>query len=149
MYKKTNKTAVNTQQIHWTINAASVEFGLHRATITKRLAAAGIDPAFSDGTFSTTQICRAIFSDKQSEQTRLIAANADLAEIDLDEKRRSLVPISMVERVWNATLADMRNKISYAQIPQNVKEDLVKDLQDVPREEYFNAKAKNDSSRAN
>lgn len=131
-------------QLHWTVQAAAGEFGLDEQTLSKAIKRAGIESSFGDGTFSTKAICRAIYSDKEAEQTRLTAANADIAEMEREEKRRNLVQVANVERVWNSTLADLRNKIAYAQIPQAIKDDLIKDLQDVPRDEYFKEAAKKD-----
>jgi phage terminase Nu1 subunit (DNA packaging protein) len=49
--------------------------------------------------------------DYASERARLIRARADLAEIEADEKRRSVLAAEDVEEAWIAVLALLRTRI--------------------------------------
>lgn len=126
------------QAIRWTLIRAASEFGVDRKTMTDRLKSAGIE-AGKDDCFSTADICRAIFSDLEAEKIRDTRAAAKLKEIAIEDKLRNSIPVALVEKVWSATIIDLRQKILYAEIPDQTKQEILKDLQAIPIDEYFTA----------
>lgn len=149
--KPQSRTGRNFKQTHWTIESAANEFGRNRDTLIRALKENGIEPCFTDKTFSTMQICRALFpagDKKDAEQTRLITEQADTVAIKKAKLLKELVPIVDVERIWSGVMLELRNKISYAKIPDAVKSELSRDLQAVSVEEYFK-EAKEETTEEN
>src|SRR5512135_3709891 len=78
-------------QIHWTVEQAAAEFRRNPRTISAKLKALSEDPAFSDGTFSTDQICRAVFGDIESERLRKTTEEADALGLANEQRRGELL----------------------------------------------------------
>ena len=109
-------------------------------TLTRMLKENGVEPSFKDGGFSTRDIIRAMFpagDKKEYEQIRLISEQADIATIKKNRLLKELVPIADVERIWSSVMLELRNKISYSQISDDVKKELSRDLQNIVVEDYF------------
>lgn len=124
--------------IRWTIGAASAEFGLDPKTLSGRMKVAGT-VAGSDGLFSTSDIAAAIYGDYESEKTRLTKEQADVVALKKAEMQRELLPANLVEKVWFAALSDLRQKISFLEIPDLKKQEILADLQAIPINDYFTA----------
>lgn len=78
-----------TTGLKWTPESAQSEFGTDAATIAKRLKAANIVP--TDGTFSTKQICAAIFGDIHAARLRLVNEQADAQAMENARTRGDLI----------------------------------------------------------
>ena len=126
--------------IRWTQTQACAEFSISHEAIRRGFSKANVLPG-PDGCFSTQDICKAIFGDYDSEKTRLTKAQADVAEIKRETMLKNFLPRDAVERVWGGTLLQLRNKINDAEISQQLKVEILKDLQDISIDEYLAEKA--------
>jgi phage terminase Nu1 subunit (DNA packaging protein) len=72
-----------------------------------------------------------------AERTRLTKEQADLTALKRQELERSMVPCVLVERVVNGLLAGLAQKISYLEIPDVKKQEILADLQAIPIDDYF------------
>ena len=129
-----------TKLIRWSLNAASDNFGIAFKTLTVRIKSEGIEPG-EDNKFSTMDICRAVYGDLKGDlmraQTRAQNEAADMTAVKKSNLLRDNIPADLVERVWSSVLIELRQRISYAEIPDKVKHDLSRDLMSIPVEEYF------------
>jgi len=135
------------EPFRWTIGYAASEFGLDEKTLAARIKAAGVLKG-TDGRFSTQDITRAIFGDLELEKTRLTSEQADIAAINKAEMLRELVPTVFMARVWGGVLADLRQKISFLELPDAKKAEILADLQDLPIDDYFTAASQGDQEDA-
>jgi|GEM_PF-3373810 len=123
--------------VRWEVTQASVEFDLHKATLSKRLKTAGIEPG-EDGKFSTKQICAAVFGDMDGEKLRVERHRANLLEIEEKEKRNELVSVAAVDRVWRSYLIATRQHVrNHQKIPEDLKSEILLELREIPAQEYF------------
>lgn len=93
------------QRIELTVNAASIELGVARETITRGLKSAGIKTKRS---YTLKEIVLAVHGDIKGERLRLIRAKADHAEITVAEARENLMPTVDVQAVFNRIMAHVR-----------------------------------------
>jgi hypothetical protein len=140
--KSPHKTALKSQNqpagIRWSIYRAAVEFGIDRRTLARRLASASTEPG-PDAHYSTRDIVCAVFTDLETERTRLTKAQADVAELKRGELLRNWMPRELVIPLWNGTLEIMRGIISSRRdLPEPLKADLIRDLQPPNENEYLN-----------
>lgn len=126
------------EPLRWTIGGAAAEFGLHPKTLTGRIKTSGV-VAGEDGKFSTADVCAAIYGDYESEKTRLTKEQADIAALKKTEMQHLLLPVGLVEKVWNGVTADLRQKILFLEIPDVKKQEILADLQNIPIDDYFTA----------
>ena len=75
----------------WTLTNAGIEFGVSRETLRKQLTVAEIP---KKDTYSTKEICRAVFGDIENERLRLCREQADKLALDNEQSRQQLVPLS-------------------------------------------------------
>ncbi len=130
---------MNPPLLRWTIGEASREWGTNVKTIALGLRTQGI-VAEADGKYSTQQINRAINGDYEAAKTRDTNASADIREITKANLLRENIPANLVMSVWNGTLAELRQKILYLEeLSEARKHEILKDLQDVPANDYFTA----------
>lgn len=123
--------------VRWEVTQASVEFDLHKATLSKRLKTAGIEPG-RDGKFSTKQICAAVFGDMDGEKLRETRHRANLLEIEEKEKRQELVAAAAVEKVWRSYLVAVRQHVkNHQRIPDDLKSEILLELREIPKGEFF------------
>ena len=116
--------------IRWSINAACVEFGFDRKTLTKRLAQAGIESEEgTGGTYTTRQICSAAFGDSQAARTRLANEQADKIAIENEVSRRELIPVKDAVEVAQRFCAAIRQRILSSAIPEAEKNIILKEIQ--------------------
>lgn len=125
-------------KLRWTIGTAASEWATNVKTIALGIRTLGIIPG-DDGMFSTIQIDKALHGDFEVEKTRDTAASADTRELKLANLRRENIPAYNVERVVGALLSDLRQQITYLEIPDDKKADILRNLQAIPIDEYFTA----------
>ena len=113
--------------IRWTIQRASVEFGLHRETLAKYLRREGVQPG-SDGKFSTQDICRGVFGDLTGEKTRETRARADLLEIELAKERQQLIRVQNVFGLLEGSFIAIRERILGSHLSRAEQEDILRQL---------------------
>lgn len=101
----------------WTISKAAPEFGIDRATLSRRLRELGIETPKHDGkpTLTTKQIMAAVVGDLEREKIRDTAASADARELKNAMTRRDLIAASEVtEIISNVLMADRGRSITRA-----------------------------------
>ena len=136
-----------TQPIRWTITAAASEFQIDRRTLTARLARSGAEG--ERGTWSTVEICAAVFGDLDGEKLRKLKAEADLAEMERDERARALLPADMVAATWTEALGNLRAVVMAADIPKITRAQLIRQLQEIPLAQYTQAREQQHDNTSN
>ena len=122
---------VPTSPLRWSIERGANEFKIGHATLRKLLRQAGLEPD-EGGCYSTTQICQSLFGDlhsqrvqKERELVRRYALENQITEGAFLNRSELMKGLS--------TVADaMTSRIMAADVPRNVKEDLLNDLAGVP-----------------
>lgn len=129
------------KQLRWTIEQASYEFGIDRKTLAKRVKVAGIIPG-EDNKFSTANICSAVFTD--GEQARAALAVSQKENFDLKNQKLAgtLADCQLFQQVSDDIILILRQKISDAPIPQEVKIQLLKEIQGINVDEVVKANPK-------
>ena len=118
----------------WTVSKAANEFGLDRHTLQKRLTLAGVQPA-EEG-YTTRDIVRSVYGDMDGEKLRKMSAEADLAEMERDERSRLLISSETVAKVWTDALANLRAQVMAADLPKVTRAQLIKSLKEIPIRDY-------------
>lgn len=97
----------------WTISKAAPEFGIDRATLSRRLRELGIETPKHDRkpTLTTKQVMAAVVGDLERERIRDTAASADARELENAQTRGELVLMSEVERIYRERLGPLREAI--------------------------------------
>ncbi len=126
--------------IRWTIERAAAEFGIHRETLSSHIRAKSI-LAGPDEKYATADICRAVFSDLDFEMTELRREQKEMTRIKKLQLARKLCVLETVKRVWHSALVDMRQKVSNWPIDEALRQDLIRELQEIPTDEYFEGEA--------
>jgi phage terminase Nu1 subunit (DNA packaging protein) len=99
----------------WTISGLSVELGVDRRTLAKRLA--DVTPVREDGKSQYYRMKDAVAAVYQSgddtgsyeqERTRLTKAQADKTELEVSVLRGDLIPAEIVDSVWGSMLGAFR-----------------------------------------
>jgi hypothetical protein len=119
----------------WSLNKAAEEFGCTRQTIKKRVVRAGINPG-DDGMYSTKEIVSAVFGDKEGETIRKLKAEADLAEMERDERAAILLPADVVQQVWESALGEWRAIVAGFDIPKAARHRLLEQMKRIPINDY-------------
>lgn len=107
------------QAQEWTISGLSVELGIDRRTIGKKIA--GVQPVRTDKKskyYRMIDIVEALYldpdtsSDLNKERTRLTKAQADKTELDVAEQKGRLVDIHRMSEIWASLGTIIRNKLT-------------------------------------
>lgn len=114
-------------KIAWSLFRAAQEFGCHRDTLKKRLIASGVNPADGD-TYTTAQICAALYGDKHAAQTRLANESADKVALDNAERRRELIPVAEALELTQRFCSEIRQRFMATSLPESDKDALLKDI---------------------
>ncbi len=109
--------------------------------------AESIDPG-PDAKFSTRQICQAIFSNKEIEETLLIRVNREFREIKLAEARHQFIPTEMAINAWAGVIVPMRTIVLSSSLSDTEKTDLLAQLRDIPVSEYFTKRSQADAEES-
>ena len=96
--------------IRWTVEKASMEFGVHRRTITQRIREAGIETG-EDGKYSTRDIADTIYGSLGAERLGKTRAERELLEIELGKERRDLIPSRRVYSLLEDVFVSVKMKI--------------------------------------
>lgn len=97
--------------IRWTLLKAAQESGVTRETIRRGLRRDGIEPG-PDGCYSTRQILQAVHGDLEAERIRETRARAELLEMEAAEKRRTLVSMEEVAKIYANALVPIRQHLN-------------------------------------
>jgi hypothetical protein len=124
------------RQIRWNIEVAAREFGINPRTLSANLVKADQQPG-EDGMFSTPQVCSAVFSDYEQENTRLRKAQADQAELDLSVARKEVVPVEIAFQTVSNMLFSVRRVIETSEIPNEQKDEIYEQLQGLKPDDFI------------
>ena len=113
--------------IRWTVQRASVEFGIHRETLAKHLRRESVHPG-SDQKYSTSDICKGVFGDLRREQTRESKERADKLALDNAERRKELIPAGDVFCLLEGSFISIRERILGSSLSETEQTDLLKQL---------------------
>ncbi len=97
--------------LRWTILRAADECGVPREAVRRGLRAAGIEPG-EDGRYTTRQIFQALHGDLEAERIRETRARAELLEMEAEEKRRTLVSMEEVAKLYANALVPIRQHLN-------------------------------------
>jgi hypothetical protein len=114
--------------VRWTLSLAAREFGLGEDTLRRKVAQALLLPG-DDGRWSTRQICAAVFDDLDAEKVRLTRAQADKAELDLEERRKQLVSCDGVAKFCTGVATAIRQKLIVSSLPVDELDALLRELE--------------------
>ena len=120
--------------LRWTIQKASVEFGLHRETLAKYLRREGVHPG-KDQKYSTQEICKGVFGDLRREQVRETRARANKLEFELAEDQKQLLRVQTVVSFLEGAFITTRERILASHLSRAEQEDILRQLvalQDTP-----------------
>lgn len=135
-----------TKIVRFSLHQAAQEWQLDDKTLASRFKAASIVP--DDKGYSVAQINRAVFGDLEGDriraQTKQAEAAAELTAVKTANLRRENIPAFLVEKVLADLMIELRQKITYATMPDKDKQDILKDLQAIPVEQFFTAKAEDE-----
>ena len=131
--------------IAWSLNQIAAEFGWARQTVKGRLAQAGAEPSEKD-TYTTKQVVAALFGDSDTADMRRKMAEADVAEMERDEKDEKLLPAAAVEAVWQDALGRMKDVIAANVASEDTRRTIFKAMQAIPISEYIEAKLRTGES---
>lgn len=132
-------------QIRWTVERASVEFGFDRKTLTKYIVSGGL-VAGKDGKFSTQDICTAVFSDKNAAQIAHLIAQTEGHELKNRELAGELADKELFQKLSDSVVLLLRQKISDSQMPEALKLEILKDIQKINVDEVVKTNSKPDDS---
>lgn len=119
----------------WTLRDAEAEFPIHRDTLAKRLLKANEEPD-PEGCYTTAQICSVVYGDEEQAKQRKTVAEADLAEMERDERAGLLLPTDVVEGVWQDAIAQMRAVVDGLELSDEGRRRLLATLREIPLSEY-------------
>jgi hypothetical protein len=82
---------------------------------------------------SYQKLNRTLVDDKQTKLRKEI----ELLELKIAEQQKQLVPVSEVDRVWQAVTAAVRQTLIALDVPHTAKEDLVAHFRQIKVSEYY------------
>jgi hypothetical protein len=110
-----------TEHLRWTQEKAAREFGVNPRTLRNRLTQLSIS-AGADEMFSTGDICRAVFGDYDGEALQKLAAERELAQLELAEKKGAVISADKAFLDYSALLQQIKREIEL--LPQTLAETL-------------------------
>jgi phage terminase Nu1 subunit (DNA packaging protein) len=121
--------------LRWTLTRAAEETGFARQTVKNRLTSTAQE-AGKDGCYSTAQVLAALYGDYDGERLRKLRAEADLAEMERDERARSLIPAAIVEATWTDVLQNLRGVVMGFDLTRQQRHQMLETLRAIPIHEY-------------
>src|SRR4051812_46609924 len=107
------KSANAYQPIRWSREDACKEFGIDRATLTKRMVEKSILPG-DDDRYATSQITAAVFGDLAGEKLGKAKADREKAEIEAARAKGEAILASDAEMVWSDCAVRVRSTVEHA-----------------------------------
>ena len=121
--------------IRWSIEQGSLEYAIDQKTLAGRLRKNGEIPG-DDKKYSTAQICGAVFGDLEAEKTRLTRSQADMAEVELAEKRGEVVQVQSAFLTVSNMLFAVRRVITMSGLSPEAQDAIFKELQGLKVEDF-------------
>ena len=116
-----------------TINYLADFTGLDKRTVKKRLA--NLEPKITGGEnrYESDVALQAIFNpdalNPGQEKARLDKARREIAELQLEEKKRTLIPSDVVQQEWEKILLNVRARL--LQVPTRIAAEVPSDVASV------------------
>lgn len=121
--------------LQWTLLAAQKEFGIHRDTLKAKLVRAG-EKAGAGDTYSTAQVCNAIYSDLVAEKIGLTRAQRIKEETANRKRSGELVEVEAVIELAQRFCFAARQKILLADMKEEEKQALLLDIGRLAEADY-------------
>ncbi len=118
----------NADAIRWTISQAAREFGWDTTNLERARRAAGVN-AGEDGRFSTRQIARVVFGDKESEVIENLRQQRRAAELKYAQASAELIPTASVVKLADKIIVPIRQRIMSSPLADQDKRDILTDLE--------------------
>ena len=122
---------------------ASLEFGVDRRSLKRRLLAAGLKVGKGES-YTIASVHRALTGADvnvraEIERARLgkLTAEKELLESELGTLRRESIPADSVERVWAATVIALRAAVWNFDAPEETRRQWLGELRDLNPDDYF------------
>lgn len=158
MPHKSNGEAAKPISMPATINSTALE---NLSGITERrlrqLADAGKIPQPKDGLWPTAETIRGLVTHYRTTRTGAPIESAKLAKLEAETKLlqmraaqeiREWIPAALVESVWGKIVTELRQKITFLEIPDEKKKEILEDMQSIPVDDYFPTANQNDSDES-
>jgi hypothetical protein len=114
--------------VRWTLEQASAEFGIARNTLSKRIKSEGLQPG-PDQKFSTADICRAVFTDGEKARAALAISQKENWDLRNAKLSGELADVALFQKESDAMILLLRQKISESQMPEAIKQDVLREIQ--------------------
>jgi hypothetical protein len=131
MSVQTKSNVPQQEPLRWNLRKAAIEFSTTSDTLRKSLnqISASPDP---DGLFSSQQLVRALYGELHVEKVRTQRALARKLELENDITTASVLNRAELMKAFAAIADAMVSRITAANVPRSVKEDLLKELASIP-----------------
>lgn len=116
--------------IAWSLNMAAREFGVHREQLERRRTALGI-AGDAKGLFTTQEIGRMMFGDKEAEALGKLAAERGKIERDNARADGDTIPVSVVLRIGARFTVTARQQILTSSMTDAEKDELLAGLMEL------------------
>lgn len=130
---ETNEPAL----LRWSISSAAREFSIGRETLRKRLAGSG--EVAADGTYTTKQICAAIYGDKEAASIRLKDAQAETAEIENAKAKGKLISVEAAAILNRRVATAIRQIILRLPLSKEQRQEVLAEIQRLKEVDFTQA----------
>ena len=127
MTLKAPASTAKTGSLRWTIGMAAQEFGMHQRTVSKKLSAAHISPG-TDHRYSTKDIVQSVVRRYPDERKRLLTAQADRIELEIEQSRAKLLDRETVLSLHEAIFASLGQVILASNLTDLEKSEAIKEM---------------------
>lgn len=112
--------------MQWSLKKAAAEFGVSRETLKKRLTIAEIP---TKPTYSTKEICRAVFGDLNNERLRLTREQADKLALENEQTRKIMAPVTELIPLFGKYCSAARARIDGdPKLDREEKDKIIEDI---------------------
>ena len=113
--------------IRWTLNLAAREFGVHREHLERRRRVLGIEPG-KDGHFTSQELARMLFGDKEAETIAEIVERRKKLERENREADGELVAVERVCILGERYVAAVRQVILNSSLSETEKQEALSEI---------------------
>ena len=115
------------QSVRWSFQMAEREFGVKRDTLVSRARQLNILSA-EDGAYSSADIAKMIFGDKEAETIGKLAAERRQVELKNALTEGELISVSYVIRLAESFLVPVRQRILSSSLTEDERAEMLDDL---------------------
>lgn len=114
--------------IRWNLKQAAMEFGWDTTNLERARRSAGVN-AGEDGLFSTRQIAKIVFGDKEAEVIAKLQSERRALDLKHAQQSAELIPTVAVVKLGEKIIIPIRQRIMSSNLPDVEKRDLLADLE--------------------